>query len=87
MSKDLGSKRLRLLKVEVDCDFGGLVPALEAGVKLVLVTDEQLASNLDPDVLRRIGGMVILCRHYGAVVTFAWENQTIELRSKAQASL
>jgi hypothetical protein len=80
MSKDQGSRRLKLLKAEVDLDFVGLVPALESGVKLVLITDEELARDLDPDILRRIGGMVMLCRHYGSIVTFAWESQMIELR-------
>jgi hypothetical protein len=86
MSKDLDSKRLKLLKAEVDFDFEGLIPALESGVKVVLITDEGLTSNLAPDILRRIGGMVILCRHYGAVVTFVWQNQMIQLTSNAQSA-
>jgi hypothetical protein len=86
MSKDLSNRRLKLLRAEVDLDFAGLVPALEAGAKVVLITDEELASDLDPDVLRRIGGMVMLCRNYGAVVTFAWQDQMIEIKSWAQSA-
>jgi hypothetical protein len=76
-------RRLALLKAEVALDFEGLMPALEAGLKFVLVTDQELGKGLDPDVLRRIGGMVMLCNHYGAAVVFVKEKNFAELNSGA----
>ena len=80
------NRQLALLKVEVDLDFEGLVPALESGVKFILFTADKLAENLSADGLRRMGGMVALCRHYGAALTFAWGDHLIDLEdSKSRA--
>jgi hypothetical protein len=69
-SPDEFNRRLTLLKAEVDLDFTNLVPHLESGLQLVLITDKEMGKDLDPDALRRIGGMTMLCRHYGAGVFF-----------------
>lgn len=79
---ELIERRLSLLKAEVDLDFDGLVSALENGLKVVLVTEPYPNLNFNPDGLRRIGGMAMLCRHYGAVVVFADEGKFAELNSK-----
>lgn len=79
---ELFERRLDLLKTEVDLDFGGLVGALEEGLKVVVVTEPYPNLNFNPDALRRIGGMAMLCRHYGAVVVFADEDKFAELNSK-----
>jgi hypothetical protein len=76
------NRRLTLLKTEVDLDFVGLVPALETGLQVILVTDGELGKDLNPDVLRRIGGMVMLCNNYGAAVIFVNENKVGELSRK-----
>ena len=73
MDSGLFNRRLEMLKTEVDLDFTDLVNALEKGLKVVVVTEPFDSVDLDPDVLRRIGGMAMLCRHYGAVVIFADE--------------
>jgi hypothetical protein len=74
---------LTLLKAEVDLDFEGLVQALEAGPQTVIVTTEGLVDkNLDPDALRRIGGMTMLCSHYGAVVVFLKEKKFVRVNLK-----
>jgi hypothetical protein len=63
-------RKLALLAAEVSRDFGWFVPALKDGIKVVLVDEEELAPTLDPDALRKIGGLVVLCDHYGASVIF-----------------
>jgi hypothetical protein len=78
----LFERRLKLLKAEVDLDFGGLLDALENGLKVVVVTERYPDSDFDPDFLRRIGGMAMLCRHYGAVVVFTDESRFGELNTK-----
>lgn len=76
-------RRLVLLETEVGLDFEGLVPALKAGLKVVLVTDEELGHKFHPEVRRRIGGMVALCDHYGASVIFTKRERYLELNYKA----
>lgn len=71
------NRRLTLLKAEVDLDFPNLVPHLESGLQLVLITDKEMGKDLDPDVLRRIGGMTMLCGHYGAGVFFVNTNKML----------
>ena len=79
------ARRLALLETEVALDFAGLVDALKSGVKLMIVTEEQIAPNLHPDLLRRIGGMVMLCDHYGASVIFTKRSRYRELNSDIPA--
>jgi hypothetical protein len=74
------NRTLTQLKAEVDLEFEGLVQALEAGPQAVIITTEGLVGkNLDPDVLRRIGGMTMLCSHYGAVVIFLKEKRFVRV--------
>ncbi len=76
-------RRLKLLKAEVGLDFPQLLSELENGVQVVLVSDSVLGKDLDPDILRRIGGMAMLCNHYyGAAVIFMNENKFVELNRK-----
>ena len=75
------NRRLAILKTEVDLDFPGLVPGLERGLQVVAVTESFSEMNLHPDSLRRLGGMVILCKRYGAAIVFVNENQFCELNS------
>ena len=64
-------RRLVLLKAEVESGFEGLIAALEEGLQLVVMRNSDFGNDLDADTLRRIGGMVKICDHYGAVVIFA----------------
>lgn len=73
------NRRLALLKTEVNLDFPELIPQLEQGQQVVLVTDQNFASELHPDLLRRLGGMVILCSFYGAAVLFVNERKIVDL--------
>jgi hypothetical protein len=76
-------RRLTLLKAEVALDFPELLQELENGLQIVLVTDRVLGKDLNPDELRRIGGMAMLCNHYyDAAVLFMNENRIAELNSK-----
>jgi hypothetical protein len=75
-------ERLKVIKAEVDQDFPGLVAGLEAGLQVAVVTEPYPNLNFHPEGLRRIGGMVMLCRHYGAVVGFANEGKFAELNSR-----
>ena len=75
------TRRLKILKTEVDIDFPGLVGALEAGLQVAAVTESYPGFDFNPDGLRRIGGMVMLCKTYGAVVIFANEHKFAELKS------
>ncbi len=79
------NRRLALLKTEVSLDFPRLIPQLEAGQQVVLVTDQEFASGLSPDVLRRLGGMVMLCSFYGAAVVFVNERKILELEGGDRA--
>jgi hypothetical protein len=75
-------RRLRILKTEVDCDFPGLVGALEKGLRVAVVTEPYPDFDFNPDGLRRIGGMAMLCKHYGAAAIFVNESEFGELNSK-----
>jgi hypothetical protein len=75
-------RRLTMLKTEVNLDFPGLVPALENGLQVAAVTESFSEFDLNPDGLRRLGGMVLLCKHYGAAVVFVNENKFGEINSK-----
>jgi hypothetical protein len=66
-------RRLKMLKTEVDLDFPTLLKDLEGGMKIVVVTENHLTSSSEPDHLRRVGGMVAVCNHYGAAVVFVSE--------------
>ncbi len=73
-------RRLKLLKAEIDLDFPGLLSSLENGRRIVLVTDDEFGKDLNPEALRRIGGMAMLCNHYyGATVIIVNENRIVEL--------
>ncbi|MFP5228436.1 MAG: hypothetical protein ACLGXA_12490 [Acidobacteriota bacterium] len=85
MTVDQRERRITILETEVSLDFGGLVEALKSGLKVVLVTAEELAPDLDPESLRIIGGMVMLCDHYGASVIFTKRNRFGEVRDEASA--
>ena len=65
------NRRLAVLRTEVDLDYKDLISNLDAGMKLILIRDSPLGQDLDPDALRRIGGMVMLCNHYGCGVLYA----------------
>lgn len=80
------NRRLALLKTEVNLDFPKLIPQLEAGLQVVLVTDQKFASGLDPDILRRLGGMVTLCSYYGAAVVFVNERKILEVDAEGSES-
>ncbi len=67
----------------MDLDFPGLVPQLESGIHLLLVTDTKYGTDLNPDILRRFGGLTMLCRHYGTSVFFVNDERTVELGSHA----
>jgi hypothetical protein len=64
-----------MLKTEVDLDFPTLLQDLQGGLRIVLVTENPLLSSLEPDHLRRIGGMVAVCNDYGAAVLFVSEKR------------
>jgi hypothetical protein len=64
------NRRLAMLKTEVELDYKGLLARLEEGMKMVFVTETPIGLDLDPDALRRIGGMVLLCNHYKCGVLF-----------------
>lgn len=78
------NRRLALLKTEVELDIPGLLARLESGLRVLFVTDNRLGNTLDPDVLRRLGGMTMLCRHYGATVIWANDETTVELEHKKE---
>ncbi len=63
-------KGLASLKTEISLLLPDLIELLESGTQFILVSDSQLRQRLDPDWLRLIGGMTILCCHYGASVLF-----------------
>ena len=75
-------RRLKILKAEVECDFPGLLDGLEKGLKVITVTESYADLDFDPDFLRRIGGMAMLCKHYGAAVIFVNEIAFGELNNK-----
>ena len=75
-------RRLAVLKAEIEFDFPGLVLALEKGLKVAVVTESYLELELHPEVLRRVGGMVMLCQHFGAAVIFASQQSLQELNGK-----
>lgn len=76
------NRRLALLKTEVNLDFPGLIPDLESGTRVILVTDKEFGLDLNPDVLRRLGGMTVLCSYYGAAVVFVNPKKLTELDGK-----
>jgi hypothetical protein len=78
-------RRLAMLKTEVSLDFPNLIPQLEAGQQVVLITDRKYAQGLEPDILRRFGGMVMLCCLYGAAIVFVNEDKILELEQKRDA--
>jgi len=78
-SNDEFNHRFALLKLEVSRDFPQLMPQLEAGRKVILVTDQELASSLHPDILRRVGGMTTLCSLYGAAVVVVNKDKIIHI--------
>jgi hypothetical protein len=80
------SRRLAMLKTEVGLDFEGLIQSLEAGLQTVVVTEPGLCGDLEPDVLRRVGGMVALCNHYGAAVVFVSGDKFAEFCGKASVN-
>jgi hypothetical protein len=73
---------LTLLKAEVGLDFPSLLARLESGLQIVWVTDTSMAHDLNPEALRRLGGLTILSAFYGAAVIFVNENKLIELEAK-----
>jgi hypothetical protein len=77
-AEDLNT-RFALLKKEVSLDFPDLIPSLESGLQVVLVTDRRLGKNLNPDSLRKLGGITKLCGYYGATVLFVNQSKFMEL--------
>ena len=77
------SRRLALLKAEVALDFPALMSRLESGVQVVWITDTGMAHDLEPEILRRLGAITIVCSFYGAAVIFVNENKLIELEAKS----
>ncbi len=75
------NRRLTLLKVEVGLDFPNLLDRLDSGLQVVWVTDTGMAHDLNPDTLRRLGGLTILSAYYGAAVIFVNENKLMELEA------
>jgi hypothetical protein len=76
------SRRLTLLKAEVALDFPELMSRLESGLQVVWITDTSMAHDLEPEILRRLGAMTIVCSSYGAAVIFVNENKLLELEAK-----
>jgi hypothetical protein len=76
------NRRLTMLKTEARLDFPKLVASLETGMQVVWVTDTAMAHDLDPEILRRLGGLVILSAFYGAAVIFVNENKLVEIEAK-----
>jgi hypothetical protein len=81
------NRRLALLKTEVSIDFPELIPQLDAGQHVVLITDRKFAAGLEPDLLRRLGGMVMLCSYYGAAVVFVNDNRVLEISGSSTAEV
>jgi len=75
-------RRLKILKAEVDCDFPSLLDELEKGLKVVIVSEPYPELDFNPDGLRRIGGMAMLCKHYGAAAIFVNEGDFAEFNCK-----
>jgi hypothetical protein len=75
-------RRLKLLKAEIDADIPQLLPELEKGARIVLVTDSELGKDLQPDDLRQIGGIAVLCNHYyGAAFIFVSGSRVSEFKA------
>ena len=64
-------------------DFPALMSRLESGVQVVWITDTGMAHDLEPEILRRLGAITIVCSFYGAAVIFVNENKLIELEAKS----
>jgi hypothetical protein len=79
-------RRLKMLKTEVDLDFPGLLRCLEEGLQIVLITENELTTSLEPDHLRRTGGMVAVCNHYGAAVVFVSEKKIARFGGSAKSA-
>jgi hypothetical protein len=75
--------QLDLLKTEIGDAFPDLLQALEKGIPLVLISGKALPDMVDPDSLRRIGGIVLLCQHYGASTVFLKNQRHIQFRLHA----
>jgi hypothetical protein len=78
------NRRLTMLKAEVNLDFPTLIPSLESGTQVILVTDKDIGLDLNPDVLRRLGGMTVLCSYYGAAVVFVNPKKLTELGERGE---
>ena len=78
-------RRLAILKTEVSLDFPELLPLLEKGERTIVFSGHPLTSSLNSDVLRRIGGMLLICQHYGANVIFLTEGKYLEFRRDSPA--
>lgn len=79
------TRRLSLLKAEVALDFPTLISGLESGLQVVWITDTSMAHDLEPEILRRLGAMTIVCSFYGAAVIFINENKLMELGVKDES--
>lgn len=73
------NRRLSMLKAEVSFDFPDLIPELESGSRVILITDKDIGLDLSPEALRRLGGMTVLCSYYGAAVVFVNPMKLTEL--------
>jgi hypothetical protein len=69
--------RLTLSRTEVNLDFLGLVPQLESGSQIIWVTDKAMGKDLNPEVLRRLGGTAMLGSYFGAAIIFMNQNKTV----------
>jgi hypothetical protein len=72
------NRRLAVLKTEVDLDFPNLLTGLESGVRLVIFKNNRPSADLNPEVLRRWGGMLALCESYGAAVLIVDQRRILE---------
>jgi len=75
-------RRVAVIKAEMEFDFPGVVQALENGLRFLNVTEEFPAFDFNPDSLRSIGALVMLCKRHGATVIFPGEGDFAELNSK-----
>ena len=73
MKREMKSLKFDVLKAEVNLAFSEIIEFLEEGKRLILVAENLLAADLDPEKLRVIGALVKVCGLYGATVIFSRE--------------
>ena len=80
--REIIERRIANLKADVNADFPGLPGTLEKGIQLVCITEPYPDFDFHPENLRRLGGMLMLSKHYGASVLFIDEDKFVELNKR-----